>query len=228
MLADLQREPWMDMPLQQMTKQQREELQAFEKLVKEHAEQRANARRALELERKGIDEECINSIQAFNVTLHKLHYQFLDVCMVQTVIQQQQLDLAALIQQSYDSLCLGQQVDRSTLELKQHLALLGAALKTAKSTADGKYGRFLVCSPLAAPQCCGAEHMTSDICTAKSCLVLPLHPRNAVRQMAQCMTWWHCIAGAGSHFKGSRQVFQSILCSQPPPTSSPAGGVPVR
>jgi hypothetical protein len=160
-LEDLQREPWMDIPLQQMSKQQREELQAFGKLGKEHEEQRTNARRALELERKGIDGEFVNSIQAFNATMYKLHDQFLDVCMTQAVNQQQQLDLAALVQGCYDSRCLGQKVNRSTLQLKQHLALLNSALKMARTTADVNYSSFMVCCAGPALHCCSAEQMST-------------------------------------------------------------------
>ena len=71
----LQREPWMDMPVKSMSKAQREELKEFEHQVQQAEENLRNAHRILESERKGLEEEIVEAIKAFNTDVDGLQQQ---------------------------------------------------------------------------------------------------------------------------------------------------------
>jgi hypothetical protein len=170
-LTGLVREPWMDMPLQQMNKQQREAVKSFERLVQDHEEQKANARRTLEAERKTIEADIVKGINTLNNSLCALHLHFLDVCTDVAVAQQQSVDIALLLEASHDTDSLEQQSSMGEAAVKQDLTSLHHALKTAIASADATYGRFLVRAHATAPTSCmvaGATQLILRSCNKLS------------------------------------------------------------
>jgi hypothetical protein len=72
-LAHLTREPWMDLPLKQLTKAQREALREFETAVQENIEAARESRRVMEAERKLLEDEVMVAVREFNAELAGLH-----------------------------------------------------------------------------------------------------------------------------------------------------------
>jgi hypothetical protein len=94
----LAREPWMDMPLRDMTAAQRQRFKEFERKVAEVAEAREAARRAAEVERRGVEEEAMGAVAAFNEALAALRLEKMAAEAAIATAEQQQLALAAALQ----------------------------------------------------------------------------------------------------------------------------------
>ena len=96
----VEREPWMSIPLKDMTAAQRQQLHDFERKVADLHEAREAAKRGLEAERKGAEEVMMAAVATFNVALQQLHDERMRTDMALAVVQQQQFALAATLHQA--------------------------------------------------------------------------------------------------------------------------------
>ncbi|GAX79865.1 hypothetical protein CEUSTIGMA_g7305.t1 [Chlamydomonas eustigma] len=93
-LENMKRQPWMDMPKNLMTKEQRLELVEFEKKLAELAEEQATHNRHLEAERKLLEIEVADLVIEFNAKLAALHDARVKLDMECHALELQALSLA--------------------------------------------------------------------------------------------------------------------------------------
>ena len=97
-LDELTREPWMDLPPNQLNAEQKKSLREFERLVQECKDQAEKERRIAEGERKSLEDEILVIIRTFNVQLSELHNVRLETVVQTCCWEQQALSLASALQ----------------------------------------------------------------------------------------------------------------------------------
>lgn len=96
-MAQLQREAWMDMPLKAMSKSQREALKEYERQVHEAEDNLRTTQRILEGECKALEDEVAIAIKAFNSHLDKLQLERLQSAVQVAMAEQLRLSSASTL-----------------------------------------------------------------------------------------------------------------------------------
>ena len=95
----LPREPWMSVPIKDMTAAQRQQLKEFERKAAELTDAAEAARRAAEGERKAAEEDAMAAIGAFNTALRELRLERMRADAALAIAEQQRLALACVLYQ---------------------------------------------------------------------------------------------------------------------------------
>ena len=108
----LPREPWMSVPIKDMTAAQRQQLKEFERKAAELTDAAEAARRAAEGERKAAEEDAMAAIGAFNGALRELRLERMRTDAALAIAEQQRLALACAL---YQVRGLGIHLQKSTV-----------------------------------------------------------------------------------------------------------------